>query len=805
MRLFGLSVFLSAFLLFLVQPTIGKYILPWFGSTPGVWTTCLLFFQLLLLLGYAYAHLVVSRLSPRGQALSHLVLLVLVLLTLPITPSESLKPDADAVPTVRILLVLLLSVGAPFFLLSATGPLLQGWFIRVHPGRSPYRLYALSNLGSLLALLSYPFLFERYLKLREQMLGWSAAWVCCAAAVGLCALRLKNSPALVAPAEEELEIPRPGFGTVKLWAALAACASGLLMATTNRLCLDIAVFPLLWILPLALYLLTFIISFDHDRWYVRPLFIFLLPLAMLAAIHGLREGVDLGVLEQVGLGMFVLFICCMCCHGELARLKPHPRHLTLFYLAIAVGGAVGGIFVAIVAPLVFRGIYEYHLLLALCYLLVLMVVARDLLLPRPEVSASRPARIAALAGWSGFVLVVIVLTGVFLDPTRWVIDWGNRETMPILRNLLGNSRYVVFLMPVVMFFGLGGMRLWRREVREGWWSRRKITQLLLLTTAGISVVPLFGTLTYEVIRDRYRSGLVAQKRNFYGVLQIEEYARGTPRHEVTLVHGRIDHGVQLKSGDRKEWPTSYYGPESGVGLAIRLHPERGRKGRQFRMGVVGLGTGTLAAYGNTHVSRDDLEPLYVDPVRRTPGDYLAFYEINPLVVRWSRKYFTFIDDAVVRGAEVSIFTGDARLVMERHLRAGRLQRFDVLAVDAFSSDAIPVHLLTRECFEVYEQHLTADGILAIHITNRFLRLSPVVRRIAEEMGLDAVYVEDEENEDLETSGSDWVLLSRNREFLEQPELILAGDDWPADGQGGETPPPLWTDDFSSIIPLIIFD
>ena len=427
--LLGATVFLSAFLLFQVQPIIGKFILPWFGSTPGVWATALLFFQLMLLAGYGYAHFIVSRLTWRRQAIVHAALLGLALTVLPITPDDAWKPASADAPVARILLILTVSVGAPYLLLAATAPLIQRWFAHLYQGRSPYRLYALSNLGSLMALLSYPFLVEPYVRLRSQTSYWSLAYVGFAALCAGCAWMLSRSVRDVGPDPASADRPprvsaglhdRPRAGSAVLWLLLSACGSGLLLATTNLISTDIAVVPFLWILPLSVYLLTFILTFDHERWYVRPLFISLLPLALINAVRLLYGGVDLGLVDQVVGYSLTLFVCCMCCHGELSRARPSAHHLTFFFLMVSVGGAVGGLLVAILAPALFPGPYEYHFLLVSCFLLMGFVLAR-LLNSGDLVPAARPVH-RALAGmcWATGLVLIVLGTFVLLRPETWI-------------------------------------------------------------------------------------------------------------------------------------------------------------------------------------------------------------------------------------------------------------------------------------------------------------------------------------------------------------------------------------------------
>ena len=364
MPAFALAIFTGAFLLFQVQPLIGKYILPWFGGSPGVWTTCMLFFQVVLLGGYAYAHALSRRCAPRTQVVIHLAFLALALATLPIIPADSWKPAADANPTWRILALLTGTIGLPYLVLAATGPLMQDWFRRSSPGASPYRLYALSNVGSLLALVSYPFVFETILSRQDQARFWSWGLVAYAAACAWCGWRvwrLAPTGQSAADAGESETAPAPGGGDRVLWVALPACASVLLLAVTNKMCQDVAVIPFLWVLPLAIYLLTFIIAFDSPRWYSPFYYIIALTAALGAGCVALHEGADMEILRQVAVYSVLLFTGCMVCHGELYRLRPHPRHLTSFYLMISAGGAAGGLFVALVAPALFDNFHETHL------------------------------------------------------------------------------------------------------------------------------------------------------------------------------------------------------------------------------------------------------------------------------------------------------------------------------------------------------------------------------------------------------------------------------------------------------------
>lgn len=698
---FASTILLSAFLLFQVQPLIARFILPWFGGGPAIWTTCMLFFQVPLLVGYGYAHWITSQ-SRRTQMLAHFALLAVALLFLPIGPSDSWKPTDSHLPIPRILLLLTATIGVPYALLSTTGPLLQDWFGRVFPGRSPYRLFALSNAGSLLALLSYPLVFEPNLTLATQTQSWSAAFLVFAGLCGVCAWRagrIDSIPAGQQPLSQTSNqqasqsstvtgehgsgwsaSQQPGRGAVARWLLLSLSPSVLLLATTNQISQEVAVVPFLWVLPLTLYLLSFILCFDSDRWYQREVFLGLLIVTSILACVCLLKGVMIALQLQLIVFCAALFVCCMTCHGELARSRPPAEYLTLFYLAVSAGGALGGVLVVLVAPAVTSHFVEYHLGLGGCVLATLMgyFTARD-----SRLSHGRP---------------------------RWA------------------------------------------------WS------LLTLLFAG-----LVGALWTDVGTDD--DDVLDVSRNFYGVLHVAQ-RRDAVGEYVTLTHGRIQHGFQYRSEDLQDLKTSYYGPSSGIGIAIESHPRRLFSTEPMHLGVIGLGTGTLAAYGR-------------------PGDQVRFYEINPDVVRLARRHFTYLERS---SADVEVVLGDARVRMERELEDGQLQQFDVLAVDAFSSDAIPMHLLTREALQLYLQHLSPDGVLAIHISNRFLDLEPVVWNLARDLGLSASLIEwDNLDSDPAQNVSSWVLVTRDPAFGDRPELSGVISAWRSD-----MPAILWTDDFGSL-------
>ena len=661
------TIFLSSFLLFLVQPLIARLILPWFGGSAAVWTTCMLFFQALLLAGYAYAHFLTRDFfRGRRQAIVHSVLLAAAVAMLPIAPAESWKPAGEAEPITHILLLLGATVGLPYFVLAANSPLLQAWFTRARPGENPYRLFAVSNLASLIALLGYPFLVEPVFTAQQQVSLWS--WLFAAFAV-LCAALTWITPQATASSTTETKVSLKK-GDVFLWLALSATGSILLLAVTNHLTQNVASVPLLWLVPLTLYLATFVIAFEGKGWY-RPEYLWTFVLVWLAGMAYLLVDADFHYDLPVQLGVFLpgMFLGCLFCHGELYRARPAPAQLTAFYLCVSAGGAIGGLLVAVAAPLVFNGYYE-----------------------------------------------------------------------------LGASLVVLATLAALRFAAVGRIA--------------QYTSLAVLL--GVSAAAV-----YDTMRDK-RDVRVAT-RSFYGVLRVKEYSAGGENHLRRLVHGTIMHGEQYLDPSRRARLTTYYGEPSGIGAAIHS-----RQPGPVRIGVIGLGTGTIAAYGRA-------------------GDVYRFYDIDARVMQIARSEFSYLSDSA---ATIELALGDARLVLEREAP----QRFDVLAVDAFSSDAIPVHLITREALAVFLKHVKDDGIVAFHVSNRFLDLIPVVARVAKENRAYAVLVKDdpEDDDDHGRSRSDWVLVSRDFAALAREAIADAGAAGIEDRPEWRT----WTDDYSNLIQIL---
>jgi hypothetical protein len=800
---YALVIFISAFLLFQVQPLISKFILPWFGGGPAVWTTCMLFFQSLLFAGYAYAHFSVKRLKPATQGLVHVILLVAALaVSLPsIAPSAWWKPEGSDYPTWRIMALLAVNVGLPYLLLSATGPLLQAWFTRSFVGRSPYRLYALSNVGSLLGLLSYPFLVEPALDSYAQSSFWSWGFAIFVVLCGFVAIYIWRSER-AAPAKSEPDVLQarlastaadssPAWYQPLLWVLLPAFASTTFLATTNHVCQDVAVIPFLWVVPLSLYLLSFIVAFDHERWYVRPVFA-VAGLAFLYLASGTpdfetelgsgdsktkvtlmnftKEAVEwwrrpspdatanngegekdadasanettesdykfdpeVDYVGELVIHFAALFCVCMICHGELVRIRPPPTYLTSFYLMISAGGAVGGIFVSLIAPVVFDTFYEWKLAIfgGLILTAVTFLLSTGIFQHFDEASAPRPS-----AG-------------------RWS-------------------------------FGL-------------WMATLLVVAVPWLVLSGIAWSDLMKM--HRPDDDE----VIAQVRNFYGAVRVEEESEEDSESgksvafSRTLYNGRIIHGLQFLDEDRR-LPTTYYSTDSGVGRAIGYFKSQ----PDMRVGAVGLGTGTLAAY--------NVEP----------GHYFRFYEINPEVEDLAWNYFTYLEDAK---GKVDVVLGDARLSLERDAEKGS-QRFDVLVLDAFSGDAIPTHLLTRESFEIYLKHVDInDGIIAVHISNKYLDLVPVVRGLTEHFQLGSVRIH-VDGAGRGAYSSEWICVTNNRVFLEThadsdeydgkrlPSFMFYAS--PRDDDGALTQPHaafqtirswprsiLWTDAYSNLFDIVM--
>lgn len=680
---FAATTLLGAFLVFQVQPVISKCVLPWFGGTPAVWTTCMLFFQLLLFGGYLYAHLLRTYLRPSAQAATHLILLSAAALALPIEPSTAWKPTGSESPVIYLLWMLAAHVGLPYFVLSSTGPLVQAWLSYQDQSQRVYRLYALSNAGSLAALLSYPFAVEPLLSVSHQSVCWSLMFLVFVLIQGWLATRLIRVPARAAAdrmpsrsydaALAAADAPVNAWRIKLAWIGLPALASTMLLVVTNHVCQDIAVIPLLWVLPLSLYLVSFIICFDSPQWY-QPKWISGLTLLAILTIQlkHLLPG-SMRLVAEASSYLAMLFGVCLLCHGETARLKPRASMLTQYYMLLSAGGAVGGVIVAILCP----AWLNTHLELPVCLALVTA-------------------------------------------------------------------------MTFLVFFACKGWRHYEYD----WAAANR----LRIAAAALTLAPI---LTLALAPQ---DEIIASERNFFGVLHVIRDATGT-----RLVHGSTIHGMQRPEPFRRE-PTTYYGRQSGVGLAIKALQQ---DMPAMRIGIVGLGCGVLASYGRE-------------------SDSFDLIEINPSVVEMANEHFSYLSDC---RSTARTHLGDGRLVLERLTDA----RFDLLVLDAFSSDAIPAHLLTREAIRLYRDRLSDGGVLAIHVSNNHLDLVPLVHRLSADAGWVSRVIRSEGNPELGTQHATWLLITAPGHRLWQ-----AGSLAEAESASKELllNAPLWTDQHHNLVSVL---
>jgi SAM-dependent methyltransferase len=759
LALYALTLFVGAALLFVVQPMVGKMILPLLGGTPAVWNTCMVFFQAALLAGYAYAHATTRWLGVSRQAAVHLMVMGLPLVFLPLGVDARLLRGGEANPVFDVLWLLSISVGLPFLVVSATAPLLQKWFTATgHPAaRDPYFLYAASNLGSMLALLGYPVLVEPTLPLRgERWLAqtrlWTFGYVALVVLVALCAVVLWRRPRSVpghdAP-DGDAAIAgaagaRPTTRERVTWTALAWAPSSLLLGVTTYITTDLAAVPLLWVIPLAIYLLTFILAFG--RWPAllqRGIAAVALPTVLIVIflmVSGFYLRAWVGVLWHLGL----LLVVALACHGKLARARPLSAHLTEFYLLIALGGVLGGCFNAIVAPLVFNSLAEYPLAMAIaCVLLA-------------GGGAHRRWRALAVA----LPLLAIALALVtYSEAVTTRVDFA----------------------PLARVFGLEAGRIAR------WLGQQEYTLNKILAYGLPLIVCLFcrrrpfvlgvslvGVLVVAGAVEARKGDQVRQIRSFFGVLKISQDRSDTGYTE--LRHGTTLHGRQSRDPARRGEPLTYYHRKGPIGA---IFEELDRRDTGRRVAVIGLGTGTLAAYAR-------------------PGEAMTIYEIDRRVrdVAFDRAYFTYVSDARDRGASLRVELGDARVRLDAVRRERPGERYDLIVVDAFTSDAIPVHLLTREALRLYLEMLTPRGLLALHISNRYLRLEPVVAALAADAGVGGRLLMDDSGTEAEGAfSSTWVVLARTPEALGRlPDDPRWRPALSADPKVG-----VWRDDFHNLL------
>jgi hypothetical protein len=742
--LFSLTLFLSAGLLFLVEPMIAKMILPLLGGTPAVWNTCMMFFQAVLLAGYGYAHILSRNTGVSRQIVIHLLLFVSACLVLPIAIPQQWVSSAEANPIGYILLLLMVSVGLPFFVLSSTGILLQKWFAGTdYPSaRDAYFLYSASNLGSMLALIAYPTLIEPYFRLAEQSRFWTIGYALLLACTVFCAvLTRKNRLASLSqddghelPAAEGCNANEAALtpGKMVRLVLLSFVPSSLMLGVTTFLSTDVAAIPLFWVIPLSLYLLSFIIVFARIPALIHRSMILILPVTVTCLIF--VNFSDIGIPKWIVFIFHLVnfFVYSMVCHGEIAGSRPATKHLTEYYLLISLGGALGGIFNALIAPIAFNTILEYPLILVLGALLLPVVVKnrrQDLLKWKYAILyLAVPILLALLTYW---FTIKLPLESINLG---WLTDalHMRRKTieLTITYGFLGLLCFGLIFFKKPFLFGIG-------------------IAAMLMTT---------------VLSKDFTEGIVYRERSFFGVLTVTKDADG---EFMSLFHGTTLHGKQRLDPDRRFEPLAYYHRRGPAG---QVFSEFSGERQKASIAITGLGTGTLAAYG-------------------WPGQEIDYYEIDAAVKRIATNpvYFSFLSGCE---AKWRIILGDARLTMEK--APGHY--YGIIILDAFSSDAIPVHLLTREAVSLYFSKLREDGVLLIHISNRYINLEPVLAKLAEENGYAGIICSIGENKEIERYGSTWVLLARSEADFGG---LARSKDWEKIELQKNVK--VWTDDFSNLL------
>jgi spermidine synthase len=673
---FAATIFTSAFLLFLVQPIIAKTILPWFGGSAAVWTSCLVFFQLVLVGGYAYADWITRTFSRLQQFWVHTTVILISLSVLPINPTTSLTLTDANDPTLQIFVLLIVTIGLPYFVLSSTGPLVQSWFASHYRNDNVYRLYALSNIGSLLALTTYPFLIEPASNLIDQRYWWSVGFLFFGVLNVTTSWITRHSPGKPAGLAQKADVqaPKPTYVEQGIWLLYSACGSAMLLSTTNHMTQNVASVPFMWVVPLVIYLVSFILTFDSLDWYKRRVYVALLSVVAPLMLFGLDMRLSSGWFPEFGaqrlshaiaLYGIGLFIVLMYCHGELASIKPRAGNATRFYLMISIGGALGGLFVGLGSPFIFKTDLEFPLVICL----------------------------------------VVFIAAVLASTLK-------QKLMVCLGLILSLSSFVIHV-------------------------------------------------------SRFTENTLEMQRSFYGTLRVTTDGRADEDdRRLRLMHGTIVHGEQFTRYDLQSRATTYYHESSGIGRAIQ-----GLRKPGMNVGIIGMGVGTLATYSQN-------------------GDHYRFYELDPAVLDLANRHFTFLKNSK---ADIKIILGDARLQLERET----INQFDILAVDAFSGDSIPVHLLTRQAIELYKKHLATDGVIAFHISNRYLSLAPVVKQLAKDIEMKTFRVIEKGGENDHIYDNDWILVTNNEQLIKRLELQKKSD--------VQTTEPLrspWTDDYNNLFQIL---
>ena len=727
--LFASTLFSSALLMFVLQPLFGKLLLPLLGGTPAVWNSCMVFYQSILFLGYLYAHLLGTRLKSNHQIIVHLAVISLSFLALPVSLPENLIPPTEGNPTLWLFSTLALAIGLPFFVLSTTAPLIQKWFAHVghHNSHDPYFLYAASNTGSLVSLLSYPFLIEPNWGLNAQQSDWTLGYVGLCLLIAACGFALWKNYRSIDSENATISAsnaPPLSWKTKFYWGALAFVPSSLLLGLTNFISTDIASVPLLWIIPLTVYLFSFVVVFSrwNDKshaWFVRLQPVFLIPFVAYAFINP----ADLPYWMYLFFHVIAFFFAIMVCHGELAAQRPHSQHLTTYYLIMSFAGMLGGMFNTFVAPFVFNGIYEYPL----------MIIAALLLRPSLKKLSLKETSLQLIDP----ILLLIIGAGIYFSVSN-LTDYFDGVVISLCVLTIG----VYFLRQrVVAYAGLMGV----------------------IISAAMSL-------------HHTESHTLMQERTFFGVMAVRESVltdeKGQPETYHELFHGTTKHGAQRLIPTESKTPLTYYSRPSPMGQLFKTFDAQNAN---WNIGVVGLGAGALACYAK-------------------PSQTWTLYEIDPLVVDIAKNpaYFSYLSQCAPNAVSE---IGDARLSIQNKPDG----TFDLLMMDAFSSDAVPTHLLTREAIDLYFKKLKPNGILAFHITNRHLLLKKVVSIHAEQMKLAALIQEFKPQTVAPLIvATDWVVLAKNPETLKPLQASQIGS-WQKMPLYFDMP--AWTDDFTNIVSI----
>ena len=687
-----ISVFISAFLVFQIQPIISKIILPWFGGGASVWTTCMLFFQFFLLVGYLYAYILTKIFRVKYQIILHLACLLLSLFLLPYNITDIQNTLISGPPTWTILKVLFFGLGFPYLILSANTPLLQQWFTTETNGRYPYRLYAISNVGSFLALISYPLVIEPFMPLDWQIKLWSSIYWLFVFMVGWIFFIVINQNNKDRPCIPELFInPQVSSFRLILWFMLSALGVILLVSTTNALTQNVPPVPFLWLAPLAIYLLTYVVAFSNFTIYVRNIWLPFFMLLSFVALLIYFIGGQFDIITQLLIYLLILLCGCMICHGELNSLKPKQGNTTLFYLVLSIGGVCGSFLVSFVAKSLFDEFLEFPLAI--------------------------------------FSVLVLATASLWWNKQY---ELAELETETTITGVVANSQ-------------------------------------ISILAVGCAVVGLIWLFIFTKLNNQYQQYDIAKARNFYGILTVKDITEGNV-NERRLIDGTTSHGSQSLPLSESAVPMSYYRPGTGVQLVI----EELSRDRLLQVGIIGLGVGALAAYGQ-------------------PGDHYTFYELNPLVSDFAKKYFSYLHNS---RAEVDVKLGDARVTLQNELDLGKKNAFDLLVIDAFSGDLIPTHLMTHEAFLLYQQHIKIQGVIALHISNRHLSLLPVIMNHSQSLNMQIMLFDTPG--DGNEHDAQWVMLTNNSRLTQSPKLVNRQTVIAKDQHQNV----LWTDDYSSLIPIL---